>query len=916
MGQGIRIFRWCCWKAGCGFLHCLNILLAFIAVMLTGLVTLNSLHKEVPLPDNLAQWTMGKVLGNELNTAWSAAVFDLRGGLHLEDFRLMRARNTESILTADMIRIDVSFFDLLFNQPLPIDEINSTGVNLFISASDSPSGLNESVMRISHAHLLKKQNQLVVDHLNLSTRGMRFYLTGSCPIEPLLGSRDTEQPGQSKDFFRNLLVRIQRFPTNLDLDCFVKWSGEDALNHRLDLFLLSQSLVLPMAEIEEVSLRAGLQINSERITLTSLSGQSILTFLNPKTIPRALVPWPLEPPVPISFSATGNPIQAGPLLAPENIRINFTDPFSENFPVDVMIAETSLGLASPALRWSLSGKNLFAAGSARQVEPVNPDTPDSSKPWIIDLRADLANPVLHAFFPDLPYHRLLKDTKAGRLNLHATLSPNDKSASGILLSDNLYIGQTDFSHLKSNFFLSREKLDLTRIHVQRSANEYAQGAYFQDFPSSRFSLNAYGSSFPKALDSILGDWWSPIFTHIELDKPPKADVTVWGRWRERGSVNSMTSVLGHNVSYRGVPVEEMEVRVRSNADWAYLEHLKGRIGETFIRGSLAWPTRLAQKEGRIPMLMDLKSDAPWPIVQVASGVPALKEMKLEGNPEIHVAGTIWREKGEDGNNLEEMIPDLRIELSHRNAMSEIAGWSLSGLAIAGRVTGEAIILERMSGTLADGIFTGTLDIRHWQEPAIRETHIDFELIDADYGAVLAQAVPDESSSIYRMALASETGGGKIDTSMDLSMGPNPLTNRGSGQITLSGADIGQIHLFGGLSRFFSGIGLGFSTLDLKSGSIEWRLSDGVLSIPRCFLTGPVLKLSLTGDVDVIDKQLKLQADAQFFSGFVSKMLTPVSDNFQFDITGPLENPIWKLRLNPLRWFQKRLPGQQGTSAGP
>ena len=914
MDQGNRIFPWICWKLGCGLFHCLNLVLAFVAVLLTGLVIFNSLQKEVPLPDNLAQWTMDRVLPEHLTTSWSGAVFDLRGGLHLKNFKLF-GENLESILAADTIQLDFSFFDILVGDPVPIDEVNVTGARIFIPASDSPSGLNEPVMQISQAHLKKSDGELLVEYLNLSARSLRFYISGSAPLEPFLQPRRSGSAVQQTLSLRKLLARIHRLPDTLELDCLIHWTGLDARRHSLDLSLSSPSLTLPMAQVERIQMDARLLIHPETIVVRGLDGEGVLTFLNPKTVPSALVPWPLEPPMPISFNTGGDPLRNGLFTFPGEIRLSLRKPFSDDFPVDVLIAEASMGEDLHAIRWALSGTDLFASGIARKLEALDSDDPDEGRHWSIDLQADLENPVLHAFFPRLPKHRLLENTHAGNLSLHTSLSTRKKHASGILFTDDLFIGQTLFSNLKTKFSISRSDINLTRIHVQRSRSESAEGAYFHHLPSSRFSLNAYGIAFPDTLNSILGGWWSRIFTHIDTTVPLPADVTVWGHWREREHLKSMTAVSGGGVSYRGIPLEAMEVRVRSNQEWAYLEHLSGRAGGGSIGGTLAWLREADPLTGKRPMLMDLRSDAPWTVARGASGVTALDALELEGKPDIHVTGVLWQDKEKSGES--ELIPDLWIELSHRNARSKIAGWNLTGLSLAGNVSRERIQLERLSGALAGGVFTGEMDIRDWQAPEEREIRVDFDLIDADYRSVLAQAIRDgEDSKLYRMALSSETGGGKIDTSMELLLSPKPRGSRGNGQIVLREANIGQIHLFGGLSRFFSGIGLGFSTLNLNSGNVDWALEDGTLRIPHCLLTGPVLKLNLSGEVDVIENQLQLQADAQFFSGFVSKMLTPVSDNFQFDITGPLESPIWKLRLNPLRWFQNRFPQKPSGGNAP
>ena len=164
----------------------------------------------------------------------------------------------------------------------------------------------------------------------------------------------------------------------------------------------------------------------------------------------------------------------------------------------------------------------------------------------------------------------------------------------------------------------------------------------------------------------------------------------------------------------------------------------------------------------------------------------------------------------------------------------------------------------------------------------------------------------EKPESLRSALLQDTTKGRADADLDLRLVKEAILSTGGGRVTLRQADIGQIHLLGGLSRSLTAVGMGFSSLDLDSASLEWRIQDGVFDISQCLITGPVLNLAVDGYIDLRAQQIALQANVMLFRGLASQVFAPVGDSFQFDLTGNLENPAWQVRMNPLRWFQNRL----------
>jgi hypothetical protein len=125
--------------------------------------------------------------------------------------------------------------------------------------------------------------------------------------------------------------------------------------------------------------------------------------------------------------------------------------------------------------------------------------------------------------------------------------------------------------------------------------------------------------------------------------------------------------------------------------------------------------------------------------------------------------------------------------------------------------------------------------------------------------------------------------------------------------------LGRIHLLGGLSKALDSMGLGFSSSDLNTLSLDWNLSGDTLHVDNGLISGPVFNLSLAGDINMDTKQLSMLADLSLFRGVISKVLSPVSDNMQFDLGGTMDNPNWRMRINPLRWFQNRMTIQEPPS---
>lgn len=891
-------FRKFCWNLCCGGCHCANLLLCTLALVQTSLILLNNLQREIPIPHFLARAAVAWSFQNApVRATWDSAVFDLRGNFFFQGFELYQQGSREKVLSAETLGVDAAPLLFAFALFPPFESLHATGLQFYAPARHSASGVNDPVLQVPQIQVYQDNGDLVVEEFLLASAGLRLYLSGRGPLHalspPSSGSSASSNPFQ-------LLHVLQKIPDATALDCRILWSWNSRGAHSFQITALAQSIALPHLRLGQTLAKATLLADPAfDLTMDSLVLRSSLHPSSLHGLPPFITRSLSSNPVPFSISASGHPSPWKGFEVPSNIRAHFRSPLSRFPGAHSVRIFTHLSDPSPKLHWSLHSGKLFAAGSTCLFPEAPLRLPPSPQ---VAFRAYLSQPILRDLFPNLPQHRLLHNACAEFLRFNGSFSEN--SLSGAFVCDHLFVGQTPFSHIQARISLSPHRLLLDPVHVRPAPGESASASYFHHFPSSRFSLNASGSILPQALTPLLGNWWAQIFSQIEIPTPLPADVTVWGLWREQDSWQSVTEVEGRGGWYRGIQIPWLRVQVRSNEKWVYLEDLEARFREGRIEGKMAWQQGIREGQPR-PVRIDFRSDSRWPIVQQASGLEQLGEIWVEGTPKVSAKGLIWmRPKGIPG--AEAPPVDLDLSLESRGERFRIANLHLDALSFNGRVRDRELTIRGMNGRFAEGVFTADLRASDWDREGGGRRDLEVRLFDANYQKALKKLEVLMEDANRLEPLYREGNEGRLDANMSLQLRSGFAETRGRGQVTLRRGRIGEIHLLGGLSRFLSTMGLGFSTLELNAATVQWQLENGILEIPECAITGPVLNLDLYGQANLLTEQFHLRADAYFFGGLVGKLLTPLSDNFEFDITGPFQEPHWQLRLNPLRWFQNRM----------
>lgn len=132
---------------------------------------------------------------------------------------------------------------------------------------------------------------------------------------------------------------------------------------------------------------------------------------------------------------------------------------------------------------------------------------------------------------------------------------------------------------------------------------------------------------------------------------------------------------------------------------------------------------------------------------------------------------------------------------------------------------------------------------------------------------------------------------------------------GNGSILLTEASLGQIRLFGGLTRVFESVGIPLGRLTLTDAQSTFRLRGPKLTFPDLELTGPALTIQANGDVTLPEQTLNFSVNVFFLrtsglnlANLFGSLFSPFGYVFEVLLSGDLNEPDWRLRLDPRNLF--------------
>ena len=128
--------------------------------------------------------------------------------------------------------------------------------------------------------------------------------------------------------------------------------------------------------------------------------------------------------------------------------------------------------------------------------------------------------------------------------------------------------------------------------------------------------------------------------------------------------------------------------------------------------------------------------------------------------------------------------------------------------------------------------------------------------------------------------------------------------QGAGNAALTGAELGEIHLFGLLSQVLSGLSLSFSSLKLDAARSSFTLRDGTLHFPDLKVTGPSAVMDARGYYTLAGNSLDFSArfkpydqPGSLLAAAVSLVINPLTSILELKLGGRLDDPKWSVNIS-------------------
>jgi hypothetical protein len=460
--------------------------------------------------------------------------------------------------------------------------------------------------------------------------------------------------------------------------------------------------------------------------------------------------------------------------------------------------------------------------------------------------------------------------------------------------------QIEVTSASGRVFYTNRVWNISRLDVAR-----ADGSIELDYTG-----NGATREFRVLLDSHLDPadalpWLEPqqqrALGKVRFSSPPEIHAEVRGRWNAPETITFTGTMLANKFTVRGESIDEAHAIVE------YTNHLLRVSGLGFSHGSgrLEVPLVCADIESNRVTLTDAQSTLDPQIVLdwMGTNAPAFfNSVHFDAPPTVQASGSfVW------GNPL---ATDMRFEIQ-----GEHFHWTNLGAdKVSGTVqwVGRNIKLTHIQARLYNsGKLSGWLafDDTPGQRTGFRSV---FTATDVDLG-FLARGLTGKSSRVE----------GMLDGNMALtaSVADNKETWVGHGYVHIHDALLWDIRIFGVLSPLLNAISPGAGDSRARQATAHFSISEGKVSTDDLEIHSTDVRLLYRGSV-TMNKQIKghveadLLRDTPVFGRLLSLTLSPLSKLFEYQISGPLQEPVFKplyvpkfimLLLRPFHTLKGLLP---------
>ncbi|MDQ5979463.1 MAG: hypothetical protein QG602_2437 [Verrucomicrobiota bacterium] len=870
-----------------------------LGVLLAALLYI-AVAKELPVPGYVLRRIEGEMARSGLILHFGRARFDPTGKLLLQDVRLRATQFEDPLLTCRLLYVRHDPWALLAGRTFP-EEIQIEGAALHLPAMLSPSGTAEPVVRDLAATLRYRDRLWRVEQF----AGRFGRLTLSVQGEFTPPRAGPEQPDLQKLTARFLQTARQLAPFAARLEAFdepnlaVRLETDHSGRNRATLLLAAagarqpwdQPLVLgPFAAATTFVLgrtqEQGVLVQAAVRQLEAQAGvraESVRLQLRATVAPVSLTARAGELRLAAGRLAFKDGAIDGPMLrATLDSWPRVQAELSARVEGETFAAEVEAALNEKSARIRAAGRahhDLITRTLARHTPRAEPYF-RFGDPVEFDAEAWLA--------PGWRLDRVTAWAGTGRLDSRGV--PISSARGRIQI-----VGRS---------FLADE----ARVSL---GGNLARGSYWMDFGTTDYRMLLHGHLHPVAIQGwFRGDWWPAFWNRwfaFPADAPPSGEVDIQGRWKTPALSNNFVRARTDRAAIWGGDFESADATLFIRPGFVHGLALHGTraAGRENVRGTFK---RFGVPDSRATdrFEFDFTTDAdPAVLGRMLEGRAddVLASLKFTASPQIHAWGELAG--GEAG-----LVPAYRFAANMPVAFTYY-GFPLESAEVAGTVAGREVKLEKIVFAAAGGSGEGKATLSGL--PGGRQLGFDLYLNRARLGATVhavqqydaartGTPVPAGPDSQFVRPAASSL----LDISLTALGDPADLASfKGSGRASLTGGQLGEVHLFGLLSQVLSGLTLSFSSLKFDTAFTSMDLDRGELSFPDLKVTGPSATIDARGryafatnSLDFTAKFKPYEQPGSLLAVAVSLVMNPLTSMLELKLNGPLGNPKWSYVVAP------------------
>ena len=877
--------------ASCAITLCCWTVWIVLGVTLVSL-TYVAVARDLPVPDMVLRRVEARLAESGLVLRFGRAHFDPTGKVLLEDVQFRSRQFDDPLLTCRLLYVRHNFWTLLAGRIEP-EEIRLEGAALQLPAMFSPSGTTEPFVKDLTAVVRYENNTWQVDQFIGRIGQLTLTLQGELPAATSTHGRTDkvfsldELTGKFLQLGRQLAPNLRRLDAFEEPSLAVRFSA-----NRADLLLTAKSSRQPWDQpVTTGALAASTTLRLNRAGVRPLRvhvavdhvnyggqvvAENVRALLRAEVLPESFSGRALELQGTAASVSVANETVLGPV-----IRADLADWPTINTRAMAQIdgefiaAEVEAKLQEQSARISAEGR--VSAGLIKRL--LAEHTPRAAPYFLFgDPVAFKAEAVLS---PGWQFATLASRVEAGRINSHGVQVTAAR-------------GRIDIAGLN---FLAYE------ARAMIGANQ-ARGSYWMNFATTNYRMLLDGRLNPLAINGwFLGDWWLGFWNKYFAFPAalPEASVDIGGRWKTPALSNNYIQAHAAAAKLWGGDFEQADatVFVRPNFAHAWTITARRAAGTQQLSGSFKRFGATATRDNSRFEFDFTGNPDPAVVGRMLEGRidDVLASLRFSAPPEIHAWGTL----DQNGNDYH-FTGEARSPLSYFN-------FPLETVKVSGAIKGPNIELDQIAFTAAGGSGTGRAslsgaasDRRLGFEVFVNGAKLDrtihgFEEFSAGRAGRPYVASPD--SQFLRKA-----AGSQLDLAFSAQGTPSDINSfKGSGNAALTGAELGEVHLFGLLSQVLSGLSLSFSSLKLDAARASFNVHDGAVFFPDLKVTGPSAVIDARGKYSFAANALDFNAKfkpydqpGSLLAAAVSLVINPLTSILELRLSGPLAEPKWSVEV--------------------